>query len=474
MPAAASTSTDPPAFDATALQVWLHSKRISADAYDANNLLDAFLSEMERGLQPNSTSSLAMIPSYVEANAALPPSSTVAVIDAGGTNLRICLIRTDASGQLSVDNRLKLYNGTIPGKDSEVSSAEFYKVLVDALAPHADQFDRIGFCFSYPATIVKDADGNIDGRLEHWTKEIQIPDMVGTYVGRGLLDAFKRRGVENKRVVVLNDTVACLLAGVCRGSEMKASSYIGFILGTGTNTSYIQSNECITKLDDDSLDRAASQVINVESGNFSAFQRSPIDIELDKKIDERRDEALAGLDFQAAQSGKQFFEKCISGEYLGTITLALLHTLAVEHPHAFSKGGGAVVRGMRSLKNSDASNFAHGENDQNKIGNLCNQALSDTDKDIIRSVYNSVVDRAALFTSVNIMVGVVKSGEGTEAAHPVCVNIDGSTYEKTYGLKEKVQERLEIMTKERGLHIKCISTDEAPIVGAAIAGMTGL
>lgn len=323
---AAHVITTMPAFDATALQVWLHSKRISADAYDANNLLDAFLSEMERGLQPNSTSSLAMIPSYVEANAALPPSSSVAVIDAGGTNLRICLIRTDANGQLLVDDRLKLYNGAIPGKDSEVSSAEFYKVLVDALAPHADQFDRIGFCFSYPATIVKDADGNIDGRLEHWTKEIQIPDMVGTYVGRGLLDAFKSRGVENKRVVVLNDTVACLLAGVCRGREMGALSYIGFILGTGTNTSYVQRNVGIAKLDDDSLDRAASQVINVESGNFSAFLRSPIDIELDKKAGERRDEALAGLDFQAAQSGKQFFEKCISGEYLGTITLALLHS----------------------------------------------------------------------------------------------------------------------------------------------------
>ena len=473
MPAAASS--DPPAFDAAALQAWLHSKRISAAAYDANNLLDAFLSEMEKGLQPNSTSSLAMIPSYVEANAALPPSSSVAVIDAGGTNLRICLVRTDASSQLSVDNRLKLYNGAIPGKDSEVTSAEFYKVLVDALAPYADQFDRIGFCFSYPAIIVKDTDGNIDGRLEHWTKEIQIPDMVGTYVGRGLLDAFKRRGVENKKVVVLNDTVACLLAGVCRGSEMEASSYIGFILGTGTNTSYVQRNVGIAKLDDDSLDRAAaSQVINVESGNFSAFQRSSIDIELDKKSGERRDEALAGLDFQAAQSGRQFFEKCISGEYLGTITLALLHTLAADYPHAFSEGGGAAVRGMRSLKNSDASNFAHGENDQNKIGNLDNEALSDTDKDIIRLVYNSVVDRAALFTSVNIMVGVVKSGEGTEAAHPVCVNIDGSTYEKTYRLKEKVQERLEMMTKERGLHIKCISTDEAPIVGAAIAGMTGL
>ena len=472
MPAAAST--DPLAFDATALQTWLHSKRISADAYDANDLLDAFLSEMERGLQPNSTSSLAMIPSYVEANASLPPSLSVAAIDASGTNLRICLIRTDPSGQLLIDDRLKLYNGAIPGKDSEVSSAEFYEVLVDALAPHADQFDRIGFCFSYPATIVRDADGNIDGRLEHWTKEIKIPDMVGTYVGRGLIDAFRERGIDNKKVVVLNDTVACLLAGICKGREMRASSYIGFILGTGTNTSYIENNVKITKLDDASLDRAASQVINVESGNFSAFQRSLIDIELDKKADERRDETLAGLDFQAAQSGKQFFEKCISGEYLGTIALALLHTLAAEHPNAFSKDGADAVRGIKSLKNSDASNFAHGESGQDKVGNLCNQALSNSDRDIIRAVYNSVVDRAALLTSVNILMGVVKSGEGTDAARPICVNIDGSTYEKTFGLKEKVQERLAKMTKERGLHIKCISTDEAPIVGAAIAGMTGL
>jgi hexokinase len=130
---------------------------------------------------------------------------------------------------------------------------------------------------------------------------------------------------------------------------------------------------------------------------------------------------------------------------------------------------------MRSLKNSDASNFAHGEVGPHMLGNLHHEALSESDKDIIRAVYNSVVDRAALFTSVNILVGVVKSGEGMDAAHPVCVNIDGSTWDKTYGLKKKVLRRLADMTKERGLYIECIDdVDEAPIVGAAIAGLTGL
>ena len=469
----ATTSSSSQPFDAAALQAWLHDKMISSDAYSPDELLDAFLAEMESGLQSNSRSSLAMIPSFVEANASLPPSSSVAVIDAGGTNLRICIVKTDDNGKLMVDERAKLYNNNIPGKDAEISPADFYKVLVDQLAPYADQFDRIGFCFSYPANISRDADGNIDGKLTHWTKEIKIPDMENTYVGRGLLDALKEQGIDNKKVVVLNDTVACLLAGISKGQEMDASSYIGFILGTGTNTAYVQPNGGIAKLGDD-IDPNASQVINVESGGFSAFQRSPIDVELDKGPDEPKDKDLAALHFQAQGSGTHVFEKTISGEYLGTITLALLHKLVAEHADAFSEEGGDVIKNMGTLENFHASNFAHGETTDDKSGNLSNEAFSDDDKDIIRSVYNSVVDRAALFTSVNILAGVVKSGEGKDKAQPVCVNIDGSTYWKTFGLKEKVQERLSKMSKDRGLHIECVGVEDAPVIGAAIAGLTGL
>ena len=446
---------------------------ISSDAYNPDELLDAFLAEMESGLQPNSTSSLAMIPSFVEANARLPPSSSVAVIDAGGSNLRICIVKTDDDGKLLVDERIKLYNDNIPGKDAEITSADFYQVLVDKLAPYADQFDRIGFCFSYPANISKDADGNIDGELTHWTKEIKIPDMVQTHVGRGLLDAFQGRGIDGKKVVVLNDTVACLLAGISKGQDMDASSYIGFILGTGTNTAYAQANDGICKLDG-IIDPKASQVVNVESGGFSAFQRSPIDIELDKGPGEQKDEDLAALHFQAQGSGTHVFEKAISGEYLGTITLALLHKLVAEHADAFSEEGTDAIKSMGTLKNFHASNFAHGESTDNKIGNLGNKAFSDADKDVIRLVYNSVVDRAALFTAVNILAGVVKSGEGKDKGHPICVNIDGTTYWKTSGLKENVQERLSKMSKDRGLHIECVGVEDAPIIGAAIAGLTGL
>jgi hexokinase len=91
---------------------------------------------------------------------------------------------------------------------------------------------------------------------------------------------------------------------------------------------------------------------------------------------------------------------------------------------------------------------------------------------VIRTVFRAVVDRAALLTAVNILAAVVKSGAGHDPAHPVCINIDGSTYYKTEGLADRVQNYLSEMLKNRNLHIRCIQVEDAPIVGAAIAGLT--
>ena len=90
----------------------------------------------------------------------------------------------------------------------------------------------------------------------------------------------------------------------------------------------------------------------------------------------------------------------------------------------------------------------------------------------MKTVFTAVIDRAALLTAVNILAVVIKSGSGQDQSRPVCVNIDGSTYYKTFGLAEKVQAHLGAMLKQRGLHIRCIQVDDAPVVGAAIAGLT--
>ncbi|NLX26131.1 MAG: hexokinase [Lentisphaerae bacterium] len=425
------------------ISAWLKEQRIAAEAYDADNLLNDFLREMKRGLN-GKPSSLAMIPAYINTCGTIPPNKSTAVIDAGGTNLRICLAQFDEAGKVKLSHFCKR---PMPGRDHEVTASEFYAVLTDALGPLKDQFEHIGFCFSYPAEITP----NLDGRLIHWTKEIKIPQLVGQCIGAGLIQALETRGTHDKKVVVLNDTVAALLAGMAQGQTFSASSYIGFILGTGTNTAYVEQDQNIGKLR--GYQGSGAQVINIESGGFSAFERGPIDRQLDE---------------QSGNPGGHLFEKTISGVYMGDLALALLKALVAEG--CFSASGGAGIRALTELSTIHIDNLT--ANNGHDIGPLGNECFTEEDRNVIRTVFRAVVDRAALLTAVNILAAVVKSGAGHDPAHPVCINIDGSTYYKTEGLADRVQNYLSEMLKNRNLHIRCIQVEDAPIVGAAIAGLT--
>ncbi|QBG47578.1 hypothetical protein EGM51_09290 [Verrucomicrobia bacterium S94] len=195
------------------VDAWLKERLVSAEAYEPEELLANFLEEMEKGLN-GEESSLAMIPAFVGASGKVPAGKPVAVIDAGGTNLRVCIARFNEAGDVELEGFSKQ---PMPGRFEEKSKTEFYQVLVDALEPMKDDFDSIGFCFSYPAEIKPD----FDGRLLHWTKEIKIPELVGQHVGAGLIEALEARGITGKKVVLLNDTVACLLAGLSRGRALE-------------------------------------------------------------------------------------------------------------------------------------------------------------------------------------------------------------------------------------------------------------
>ncbi len=126
-------------------------------------------------------------------------------------------------------------------------------------------------------------------------------------VGENLIRALSAMGIKgNKNIVILNDTVATLLAG--KGSfDREFGGFIGFILGTGTNCCYVEKNSNIKKKKD--LDMSKGQIINTESGGFGRCQRGKIDLLLDKTT----------LD-----PGIHTFEKMISGAYLGPPSAAAL------------------------------------------------------------------------------------------------------------------------------------------------------
>ncbi|MBL7115296.1 MAG: hexokinase [Kiritimatiellae bacterium] len=431
------------ASDLARIQDFLVGMGMAASCLDADSVLAELTAEMDKGLAADQCE-LAMIPTFVSSESRIPADKPVLVVDAGGTNLRVCTVTFDVHGHPTIDNFSKQ---AMPGLDREVSKDEFFETLADYLSSVADLSDRIGFCFSYPSEISPER----DGKLLRWTKEVQIPELVGEYVGRGLAEKLEARGHGRKQVVVLNDTVAALLAGKSVGDDRECSAYVGYILGTGTNIAYEEKNANITKRTD--LDMGGAQIINCESGNFSGGPLTEVDRELDAAT---------------STPGGQLLEKRVSGAYLGDIGLALLKQAGEQG--LVSQAIADAVAEWGELTTIEMDSFLW--NPYGCLGPIASLSLTDAEREVLYAIFSSVVTRAALLAAVNVAAPVLKTRCGTSALHPVCINIDGSTFYKTHKLSHETYKFLDAILGARGVHYMAVSVDNAPVIGAAIAGLS--
>ena len=216
---------------------FLAEHKIRSNDIDIQQIVDLFTSDMSKGLQGKG-STLRMIPTYIEAENQFLTGVPVVAVDAGGTNFRAALVKFNVQGKLEISN---LMNAKMPGLEGEISKTEFFETIADYVRPIAELSDRIGFCFSYPTEILPDK----DGKLLQFCKEVQAPEVVGELIGKNLLEYL---GMAEKQIVLLNDTVATLLAGKSASFGREYDSFIGYILGTGTNTCFIESNRNILKI----------------------------------------------------------------------------------------------------------------------------------------------------------------------------------------------------------------------------------
>ena len=232
---------------------FLERHMLTAASVDTDRTLGFMLDEMEKGLSADGKSSLEMIPAYVSPDVSVEPGRSVIVLDAGGTNFRTCLVSFDENRQPVISDFRKV---GMPGVKEEVSAEAFFSILADNIERLIDKSDRIGFCFSYAAAITEDH----DGIPLVFSKEIKAPEVIGKPLGKTLLAELGRRGydVSGKKVAVVNDTVATLLAAKAERPE-NASSYVVFILGTGTNSAFVEKNSSIGKI----RPEEGRQIINV-------------------------------------------------------------------------------------------------------------------------------------------------------------------------------------------------------------------
>jgi hexokinase len=413
---------------------------------DIGKECEKFLSEMQRGLE-GKPGSLKMIPAYVTAGGEIPVGEPVVAIDAGGTNFRRCIIRFDSNRKPVIDD----YEAhPMPGSQGRISRETFFRAMAEYLAPVAGKSDKIGFCFSYPTEILPSG----DGRLIRFCKEVQADGVEGGLVGKGLLDALAAAGIKGtKSIMLLNDTVATLLGGQAARANRKYGSYVGFILGTGTNTCYIESHAAIKKLT--GLDPAGSMIINIESG---AYDRAPRG-----RIDEAFDSATVN-------PGEHQFEKMISGGYFGDLALAVLKKAALDG--LLSGECSKKISALSELGAKDANEFM---DDPWAAGALSGCCGSGEDSITVYHLLDTLFERAAKLVAVNLSAVVVKSGAGQDPTRPVCVAAEGTMFHKSRAFRSKLECHIkEYLVDGLGLYCEFIEAENATLLGTAIAGLTGV
>lgn len=427
-------------------QRFLMEQGLSDENIRFEKTLDDFLDEMKKGLA-GKTSSLKMIPTYLTAGQDVPVGKKITVLDAGGTNFRVATVYFDAVGQAVVE---RFEKHTMPGIEREMSKEDFFAEIAGYVEPYLSEADSISFCFSYPTEIQPDK----DGRLIAFTKEIKAQEVEGELIGKSLLAALPEK-YRDKEILILNDTVATLLAGQAQTVGQAYSSYAGFILGTGTNTAYIERTDRIAVL---SGDAGETMIVNTESGGYCGKNQGPVD-----------------KTFTAMTDHPDLFhnEKMISGAYLGGLCRTALLTAAEQD--LFSKDFGKAIQEMGELDTRDISDFLGISMTSH---NPFSSVVQDAREDDVISVYHivdGIIQRAAKLTAVDLSAAVLKCGQGRNPLSPVLITVDGTTFFKLKDFQCRVDDYMRRhLTQRRGLYYRIVQAKDATLLGTAIAGLTNL
>lgn len=425
---------------------FLKDNDVHYEDIDMDKCCDIFMAEMNAGLV-GQDSSLAMIPTYIEVGKDIEANKPVIVLDAGGTNFRIATVYFDDAGKPVIENYIQK---PMPGIEKEASKEEFFETIVNYMTNVVNISSNIGFCFSYPTEILP----NRDGRLIRFCKEVKAKKVEGELIGENLVSAIGAAGYESgKRVVILNDTVATLLAGMSAFPNRAFDSYIGFILGTGSNCCYIESNENIKKKPELEADR--EQIINVESGSFSKAPRGKIDLKLDEST----------LD-----PGMYTFEKMFSGAYFGALCLKAIQTASEQG--IFSKEVSAKFLVLDSLETKEVNDFLQSPNGDNSLAECCKNG-NEQDYTTVWYILDALIERAAKLVAVLLSSVVLKTDKGKNPCAPVCITAEGTTFYHLKSLKTKVAFYLKkYLEEQHNRFVEVVAVENATLIGAAIAGLT--
>ncbi len=422
------------------------AKGLSGNGFDFDNFINLFHKDMASGLA-GTPSSMPMYPSYIQGDGRkLDINTPVAVIDAGGTNLRVAVIELNEDYSMEV-SEFKKYS--MPGVDREVSGEEFFRTIAEYALPVVKKTSRVGFCFSYPMR----KESAFDGTLKAWSKEVKAPGVLNEPICENLKNALSRLGCRDLHITIFNDTVSTLLAGRTFNPVREYDGYMGLIMGTGLNTAYLELNKNITTATN--RDKPGSQIINMESAMFNKCPRGEVD-----------EAFIAGTENPHVNQ----LEKMCSGGYLGSLWALYLREAALAD--LFSSGIREQIEGLNNLQTMDMDLFL-----RNPFGEhgLTQYLVSGTESDIMIcwKIADRLLDRASKLVAATISSVVLWTEYGKNPLRPVCICADGSTFYRLKGYKSRTEFYLKSYLEEsRGRWVELVTVTDAPQVGAVVAGLT--
>ncbi|XP_030057665.1 hexokinase-2 isoform X2 [Microcaecilia unicolor] len=270
---------------------------------------------MEKGLRAdtNPTASVKMLPTFVRSTPDGTEDGDFLALDLGGTNFRVLRVKVSNNGLKKVEMENQIY--AIPEDLMHGSGSQLFDHIAECLASFMEKLhikDKklpLGFTFSFPCHQTK-LDESI---LVSWTKGFKASGVEGKDVVSLLRKAIKKRGDFDIDVVaVVNDTVGTMMT--CGYDDHNCE--IGLIVGTGTNSCYMEEMRHIDLVEGDE----GRMCINMEWGAFGD----------DGSLNDIRTEYDREIDMGSLNPGKQLFEKMISGMYMGELVRLILVKMAKE------------------------------------------------------------------------------------------------------------------------------------------------
>ncbi len=399
-------------------------------------LAGAMVEDMRRGLK-GEKSSLPMIATYLSNDGTVPEGACAAVIDAGGTNFRSALVRFTRDGYQVED----LGRWKMPGIDKPCTWNEFIAFTADHIQHLMDRTDVIGFCFSYNAEITPD----MDGKVKRIDKEVVISGCENQLVAASLKEELSRRGIEGKKIVILNDTAAALLGGTVTLDKSAYSGFIGQISGTGTNTCTSVPREMIEKL---GLKGSRGMLVNLESGMYNGIESGDFDLLLDR---------------ESNNPGDKDFEKKTAGVYLGELCRLML--LAAGEEGFISADSLEKARALGHIDSAVIDAWSAGDR-------LDEIAANPADGDFAQELSLSLFQRSARCMCVNLLAIALLIGAGKEADKPVCVCAEGSLVQRSHYYRPTLEKLLDTEGREKlGLHLRLFVGSETTLPGSAAAAL---